>query len=106
MVILDLASKEMIMNEKVRLNQRFDGKISDYIKTIFTDKNYLGSEKNFEIEEVSNNYNFIGNNWKPFYAANWLSKRSVSAKNQTLGDIKNKHKSRKITAAIPINRIV
>ena len=86
MVILDLASKEMIMNEKVRLNQRFDGKISDYIKTIFTDKNYLGSEKNFEIEEVSNNYNFIGNNWKPFYAANWLSKRSVSAKNQTLGD--------------------
>ena len=86
MVILDLVSKEMIMNEKVRLNQRFDGKISDYIKTIFTDKKYLGSEKNFEIEEVSNNYNFIGNNWKPFYAANWLSKRSVSAKNQTLGD--------------------
>lgn len=86
MVNLDLASKEMIMNDKVRLNQRFDGKVSDYIKTIFTDKNYLGSEKNFEIEEVSNNYNFIGNNWKPFYAANWLSKRSVSAKNQTLGD--------------------
>ena len=86
MVNLDLASKEMLMNDKVRLNQRFDGKISDYIKTIFTDKNYLGSEKNFEIEEVSNNYNFIGNNWKPFYAANWLSKRSVSAKNQTLGD--------------------
>ena len=86
MVNLDLASKEMIMNDKVRLNQRFDGKVSDYIKKIFTDKNYLGSEKNFEIEEVSNNYNFIGNNWKPFYAANWLSKRSVSAKNQTLGD--------------------
>jgi len=74
MVNLDLASKEMIMNDKVRLNQRFDGKVSDYIKTIFTDKNYLGSEKNFEIEEVSNNYNFIGNNWKPFYArvlADW-----------------------------------
>jgi hypothetical protein len=34
MVQIDLASKEFIMNEKVRLNTRFDGKISDYIETI------------------------------------------------------------------------
>jgi hypothetical protein len=29
---LDLSSKEYIMNEKVRLNTRFDGKISDILK--------------------------------------------------------------------------
>jgi len=86
MVHLDLASKEMLMNDKVRLNERFDGKISDYIKTIFTSPNFLGSEKKIEIEECSNNFNFCGNNMKPFYAANWLSKRSVSAENQVLGD--------------------
>jgi hypothetical protein len=46
MVQIDLASKEFIMNEKVRLNTRFDGKISDYIETILTSPNFLGTEKN------------------------------------------------------------
>jgi len=85
MVQLDLASKELIMNDKVRLNERFDGKISDYVRTIFSSSSFLGSEKTCEVEECSNNYNFIGNNWKPFYSINWLSKRSVSAENQVLG---------------------
>jgi hypothetical protein len=89
MVQIDLASKEFIMNEKVRLNTRFDGKISDHIRKILTDQNYLGTEKNVDIEETSNNYNFIGNNKKPYYAMNWLSKRAVpnlpDAKGNTAG---------------------
>lgn len=83
---LDLASRELTINEKTRLNERFDGKISDYVRKIFTDQNYLGIEKELDIEPGSNNYNFIGNNWKPFYAINWLSKRCVSEENQKLGD--------------------
>lgn len=86
MVQLDLTSKEFILNEKVRLNTRFDGKISNHIKKILTDKNYLGTDKEVDIEETSNNYNFIGNNRKPYYALNWLSKKAVSAKNQKEGD--------------------
>jgi hypothetical protein len=89
MVQIDLASKEFIMNEKVRLNTRFDGKISDHIRKILTDQNYLGTEKNVDIEETSNNYNFIGNNRKPYYAMNWLSKIAVpnlpEAKGNTAG---------------------
>ena len=89
MVQIDLASKEFIKNEKVRLNTRFDGRISDHIKKILTDQNYLGTEKNVDIEETSNNYNFIGNNKKPYYAMNWLSKRAVpnlpDAKGNTAG---------------------
>ena len=77
MVKLDLSSKEYIMNEKVRLNTRFDGRISAHIKKILTDQNYLGTEKKVDIEETSNNYNFIGNNKKPYYAMNWLSKKAV-----------------------------
>lgn len=84
-VQLDLTSKEFIMNEKVRLNHRFDGKISDHVKKILTDKNYLGTEKKVDVEETSNNYNFIGNNRKPYYAMNWLSKKAVSSKNQKEG---------------------
>jgi len=89
MVQLDLVSKEFILNEKVRLNSRFDGKISDHIKRILTDKKYLGTEKKTDVEETSNNYNFVGNNRKPYYAMNWLSKKAVpntqNAKGNTAG---------------------
>jgi len=86
MVQLDLTSKEFILNEKIRLNTRFDGKISEHIKKILTDQNYLATEKNLDIEETSNNYNFIGNNRKPYYAMNWLSKNAISATSQKKGD--------------------
>mgnify|MGYP007062039333 CR=1 FL=1 len=56
LIQLDLTSKEFIMNEKVRLNERFDGKISNHIRKILTDQNYLGTEKNIDIEETSNNF--------------------------------------------------
>mgnify|MGYP003344144391 CR=1 FL=1 len=89
MVQIELVSKEFIMNEKVRLNTRFDGKISDHIKKILTDQNYLATKKKTDIEETSNNYNFIGNNRKPYYSMNWLSKKAVpnfaQAKGNTAG---------------------
>jgi hypothetical protein len=89
MVQLDLVSKEFILNEKVRLNNRFDGKISDHITKILTDKKYLGTEKKTDVEETSNNYNFVGTNRKPYYAMNWLSKKAVpntqNAKGNTAG---------------------
>jgi hypothetical protein len=85
-VQLDLVSKEFIMNEKIRLNERFDGKISDHIKKILTAQNYLATQKKVDIEETSNNYNFIGNNRKPYYAMNWLSKKAVSSESQKKGD--------------------
>lgn len=77
MVTIDLVSKEFILNEKIRLNSRFDGKISDHIKKILTDPKFLGTKKKVDIEETSNTYNFIGNNKKPYYAMNWLSKKAV-----------------------------
>jgi hypothetical protein len=86
MVQMELVSKEFILNEKVRLNTRFDGKISEHIRKILTDQNYLSTQKKIAIEETSNNYNFVGNNRKPYYAMNWLSKKAVSAQNQKNGD--------------------
>lgn len=77
MVQLELVSREFILNEKIRLNERFDGKISDHISKILKGQNYLATKKNVDIEQTSNNYNFIGNNRKPYYAMNWLSKKAV-----------------------------
>tara|TARA_B100000287_G_scaffold122444_1_gene114293 strand:- start:2211 stop:3620 length:1410 start_codon:yes stop_codon:yes gene_type:complete len=74
---LDLASKEYIMNEKVRINKRFNGKISEHVKKILEEPIYLRSEKEIDIEETSNEQNYIGNNKKPFYIINWLSRSAV-----------------------------
>jgi len=88
LVSLDLVSKEFILNEKARLNKRFDGRVSDHVRRILTDGNRTGLEtkKKLHIEETSNNYNFLGNNKKPFYTLNWLSKRAVSSQNQKSGE--------------------
>ena len=89
LVMLDLVSKEYILNEKMRLNTRFDGKISDHVKGILTrqmvdpetpkerEKNYLDTEKDLDIEPTGTEYNFCGDNRKPFYVINWLSKKAV-----------------------------
>jgi len=86
-VILNLKSKEFILNEKVRLRKRYDGKISDHVNMILTDTvgEGLGTDKKIEVEETANNYNFIGNNLKSFYTINWLSKKAISSKSQEKG---------------------
>jgi hypothetical protein len=78
LVQLDLVSEEFIRNEegKSRVNIRFDGKISDHIRRVCED--FLLTEKELDIEETSNNYNFLGNNQKPYYVINWLSKQKKS----------------------------
>jgi phosphopantetheinyl transferase (holo-ACP synthase) len=83
LVGLDLVSKEGILNYKVALNTRFDGKISDSVNRILTDQNYLNTKKKLDIEETSNNFNFIGNQKRPFYACVWLAKKAVSKDVQT-----------------------
>ena len=80
MVQLDLVSKEFVLNEKIRVNERFDGKISDHITKILSETTYfdVGDKFNEEnIETTQNNYNFIGNCRKPFYLLNWLSSKAV-----------------------------
>jgi len=77
-VNLELVSKEFILNEKIRVNTRFDGKVSDHITKIIQDlPDYFDTDKEIDIEKTDNNYNFIGNNRKPFYVLNTLSKKAV-----------------------------
>jgi len=78
LIQIELVSKEFILNEKLRINTRFDGKISDHITNILKDdQNYLATEKEVFIDPVQNNFNFIGNNKKPFFMVNALSKKSI-----------------------------
>jgi len=76
-VTLNLVSEEFIRNEEgaSRINVRLDGPISKHIDDIL--KKFLITEKELHIEETSNDYNFVGNNKKPYYTMNWLSKFGV-----------------------------
>ena len=82
---LQLVSKEYILNEKVRINSRMDGSISDHVRQILTKDKYLATTKEVDIEETVGEINETPKNKKPFYIMNELSKRGVSATNQTPG---------------------
>jgi hypothetical protein len=86
-VRLELVSKEFLLNEKIRLRKRYDGRISDHINDILTEStpDGLQTQKNIDVEETQNNLNFLGNNKKSLYTLNWLSKKAVSQSNQKKG---------------------
>ena len=87
-VLLDLVSKEFIMNQKVRVSKRMDGKISEHVKTILKDVLKVDEEKIVEenIEETQNNYNVLGLNKKPYYILNYLSKASIPSTQNSEGN--------------------
>ena len=87
-VLLDLVSKEFIMNQKVRVTKRYDGKVSEHVKTILKDVLKVDEEKitDENIEETQNNYNFLGLNKKPYYILNYLSKASVPSTQNSDGN--------------------
>ena len=77
MVTLEMNSKELFDNDKIRLNTRLDGIISEHIKKILTDQEYLETKKELHIEDTENNYNKILNNKKPFYMMNYFSTLAI-----------------------------
>ena len=85
MTQLHLVSKEYILNEKVRINSRLDGLVSQHIEKILTEEKYLNTKKDIDIEETVLQINETPKNKKPFYIMNEMSKKGVSAENQKLG---------------------
>jgi hypothetical protein len=73
--VLDLVSKEYLMNESKRVSKRYDGKISDSVRKILSE--ILETGKELDIELTENKFNFIGTNKKPFWTILWLAKKSI-----------------------------
>ena len=80
---LILSSQEFIDNEKERVKYCSAEQPSDQVKTIF--EKVLKTKKKIDIEDTKEPLQYTGNNRKPFYVINDLSKKSVSAKSQELG---------------------
>ena len=82
MVTLSMNSIELFNNDKIRLNTRFDGKISGHIEKILKggkgeSGDSLETEKDVDIETTVGEYNKAFTNKKPFYMMNYFSTRAV-----------------------------
>ena len=77
-VLLEFTSEQFIRNEErsAAIIKRYDGKLSEHMRKILTE-NLKVDEDEIDIEETSNNYNFVGNTRKPFYIMNWLCKKCI-----------------------------
>ena len=86
---LNLISREAITNETIRVGKKFPSsqKISDSVGAIC--KNYLSSDKLYDVDETQNPYGFYGNMRKPFTVLTMLASKSVpgnvSGKDATAG---------------------
>ena len=86
---LNLISREAITNETIRVGKKFPSsqKISDSVGDIC--KNYLSSDKLYDVDDTQNPYGFYGNMRKPFTVLTMLASKSVpgnvSGKDATAG---------------------
>ena len=72
---IEMCSKEQLDNNLTRVVKRYDGKISDNVRSIL--KEVLKTEKTIDADTTALPYNFIGNDKKPFYVCSWLASKSV-----------------------------
>tara|TARA_B100001778_G_scaffold331868_1_gene337063 strand:+ start:725 stop:2029 length:1305 start_codon:yes stop_codon:yes gene_type:complete len=74
--MLNLVSREAISNETTRVFKKYSAKISTSVETIL--KDVLATETDrLEVDDTSNDYQFIGNLRKPFTILVWLASKSV-----------------------------
>ena len=79
---LDFSSKESFVNEQTRVVRRYDGRIDSSVRDILT--NVLNYSGTLDIDPTALEYNFIGNDRKPFKVCTWLAGKAVPA--DTSGD--------------------
>lgn len=76
---LNFVSMEAISNINKRVTKAYQGKNHETIEKIL--REYLTEEKQLFVEETLYTHKYVIPNWKPFTTINWLSSRSVAAKN-------------------------
>tara|TARA_B100000287_G_scaffold66554_1_gene58157 strand:+ start:934 stop:2352 length:1419 start_codon:yes stop_codon:yes gene_type:complete len=79
--ILDFTSRETLSNEQVRVVKRYNGKISDSVDKILKEATVgsvgLKTQKKVEVDPSVSEFNFIGNDRKPFYVCTWLASKAT-----------------------------
>lgn len=72
---LDFSSKEFFGNDQTRVTKRYEGRISDNVEKILRET--LKTNQTLNVDSTAIDYNFYGNDRKPFYICTWLASKSV-----------------------------
>jgi len=74
---IDFASKEYFANEQFRVVKRYkDAPISTHVSNI---TKAMGINS-IDVDDTAGNYNFYGNDRKPFYTLTWLASKAIPSK--------------------------
>lgn len=80
--VLELVSKESVINETTRIVKKFNKKISDIVKEVIQS---LKTTKNIKVDKTFNQYNFVATTRRPFETIIWLCSKSVPEDKGTPG---------------------
>jgi hypothetical protein len=93
MFTLHLVSREVLTNETVRIQKKYEKKpISDHVTSILKDTLKTKKFKSENIEKTANSYSFIGTLKKPLHVLTWLGPKSIPSSTSNSGNSGNKGK--------------
>lgn len=78
--VLHFCSKEMYFNEKVRVNQAFDGTTDTIIRKFVKERDFLNSKKKLFLEPSKTLNKYVFPNKRPYEAIQMLADESISTK--------------------------
>ena len=75
---LQFASREFVRNLRTRVSESFEGRMDQMVNKIFTDPEYLDSQKKLYYQKTRNQDRIVVPNLNPFDAIDLISKRSLA----------------------------
>lgn len=87
MFTLHLVSREVLTNETVRVQKKYEKKpINEHVTSILKDQLKTKKFKSENIERTANTYSFIGTMKKPFHILTWLGPKSIPSSSGNSGN--------------------
>ena len=74
---LQFASKEFVRNLRTRVSESFEGRMDQMVNKIFTDENYLDSQKTLHYQQTRNQDKIVVPNLNPFAAIGLMCQRAL-----------------------------
>ena len=82
---LQFASREFVRNYRTRVSESFEGRMDQMVNKIFTDPEYLDSQKKLYFQQTRNQDRIVVPNKHPFDAIGMISKKSLPAIDNSKG---------------------
>ena len=74
---IHFASREFVRNLRTRVSESFTGRMDEMVNKIFTDENYLDSQKTLHFQQTRNQDKIVVPNLNPFAAISMICKRAL-----------------------------